>query len=553
VNVLRILHAESGRNIVIGPDVTGKISLSLRSVTWEQALDTVVETAGLAKIEKGGILRIVSIDQLTKEREAQARADEAQRKGEIEMRTKLAEAEIKEADLASKRAAAEAAAAEAVARGPLQEETIRLSYADPLEVVKTLQGILGIPPEGLPVSGYPVGMPSNGPPPIAEPPFSQLYGVSQAFRPAAPMVPVAADVLAKGLTIAAYKPTNAIFLRLYAADLERTKKLIREQFDIPLPQVKIEARLEILDRNALEAIGVQWGGAVAGQKGSNTIVGQGYQSAPGLIPGQTLPTQGGVLQPDGSTVIVAPTSPNRVISNNPTLPLSGLFPIDALTGLPIGGNIVNLPFQALPRAASAIPAGGIAFGIVGTNFNINLALQALTEQGKTRTLSRPEIVTVENSRAEISLGQEIPYATVSSAGTQIQFKDALLKLDVIPTVIRERFDGQDITRIKLVVIVENNDRGDPVNLGAGGTPPAINKRKAHTNVLVKEGERLVIGGITTALSQNTVRKVPVFGDIPVLGWLFRQNEYFEQGRELVVFLTPSVLRREGPENFGVTR
>jgi type IV pilus secretin PilQ/predicted competence protein len=552
INVLRILHAESGRNIVMGPDVKGKISLSLRNVTWEQALDTVLETAGLAKIEKGGIIRIVTLDQLTSEREALARAEEAQRKAEIELRTKLVEAQLKEAELAAKKAVQEEAAAEAAARGPLREETIRLAYADPEEVVKTLQGILGIPPEGTPVSSVPTAAPMGGPPLIAEPPFSQLYGVGQAFRPIAPLVPVAADVLAKGLTIRAYRPANSIFLRLYAADLERTKKLIREQLDVPLPQVKIEARMEILDRNALEAIGIQWGGAGVGVSGRNTVVGQGYQSAPGSVPGQFPPVQGGVLQPDGSTVIVSPTSP-QVRSSNPAFPLSGLFPIDSLSGLPIGGNLVNLPIQALPRAAQAIPAGGVAFGIVGSSFNINLALQALSEQGKTRTLARPEIVTVENARAEISLGQEIPYATVSSAGTQIQFKDALLKLDVTPTVIQERFDSQEVTRIKMIVVVENNSRGELVNLGSGGTPPAINKRKAQTNVLVKEGERLVIGGITTAASSNTVRKVPVLGDIPVLGWLFKQNENFEEGRELVVFLTPSVLKREGSERFGSTR
>jgi type IV pilus assembly protein PilQ len=189
-----------------------------------------------------------------------------------------------------------------------------------------------------------------------------------------------------------------------------------------------------------------------------------------------------------------------------------------------------------------LPAGGIAFGIIGTNWNINLALQALASQGKTRTLARPEIVTVENNKAEISLGEEIPYATVSSAGTQIQFKEALLKLQTTPTVIRVRTAGREETQIKLVVVVENNSRGDVVNLGTSGSPPAINKRKADTLVLLKEGERLVIGGVTQSVTQNTVRKVPIMGDIPVLGWLFKQKENFEQGRELVVFLTPSVLK-----------
>jgi len=189
-----------------------------------------------------------------------------------------------------------------------------------------------------------------------------------------------------------------------------------------------------------------------------------------------------------------------------------------------------------------LPAAGLAFGIVGTNFNINLALQALATLGKTRTLARPEIVTVENNKAAISLGEEIPYATVSSAGTQVQFKEAVLRLEVTPTVIRERTDSQQQTKIKMVVVVENNSRGDVVNLGTSGSPPAINKRKAETLVLMNEGERLVIGGVTTAVNQNTIRKVPIFGDIPVLGWLFKQRENFETGREMVVFVTPSVLK-----------
>ena len=95
---------------------------------------------------------------------------------------------------------------------------------------------------------------------------------------------------------------------------------------------------------------------------------------------------------------------------------------------------------------------------------------------------------------------------------------------------------------KMVVVVENNSRGDVVNLGSSGSPPAINKRKAETLVLLNEGERLVIGGVTTSTNQNTIRKIPYLGDIPFLGWAFKQREIFEQGREMVVFLTPSVLK-----------
>jgi len=550
VNLLRILAAESGRNIVAGDDVKGKVSVSLRNVTWDQALQTILEVRGLQKIEKGGVIRIVSTEQLTKEREAQVRADEAKLKAEIDTRTKMAEAQLKEADLAARRLSAQAAAEEARARGPLREETIRLSYADPEEVAKTLQGIVGIPPEGsAPVTGTlpatPAVVPSGTTPPPTEPPFSGLYGAGAAPRPA---VSISQDVLAKGITIRAHKPTNTVFIRHYAADLERIKKLVREQLDVPLPQVKIEARMEILDRNALEAIGVQWGGAAARNVFNRaTLVGQGFQSAPSSVPGLTLPVVGGVLQPDGSTISIGPTAQSGILPINQNVTLNRLLPVETATGLPIGGNLVNLPFSLLPNAASAVPAGGIAFGIIGTKLNINLALQALETQGKTRTLARPEIVTVENSKATVSLGEEIPYATVSSAGTQIQFKEAVLKLEVTPTVTHERIGNEEITKIKMVVVIENNSRGDTISPAPGVSVPLINRRKTETQVLIREGERLVIGGVTQSVQQNTVRKVPLFGDIPVLGWLFKQKENFETGRELVVFVTPSILKTDGAQ------
>ena len=554
VNLLRILAAESGRNIVVGDDVKGKMSISLRNVPWEQALDTVLETRGLQKIEKGNVLRIVTSDQLAKDREAQARLIESKLKSEADSRTKMAEAQVKEAEALQRRYTAEAAVQEAQARGPLREEMIRLSYADPNEVAGTLIGILGIGATGTALSPCGQGTVGGGatsqatgatPPPIAEPPFSQLYGTAQqqqatAAQSAPPASPT--DTTAKGLTIRAHCPTHTLFLRLYSTDLARMKKLINESLDIQLPQVRIEARMEILDRNALEQIGIQWGGMGVGRAGSLALVGQGLQTTQNG--GQTVPFIPGVvagaanlLDPTG---IFGLTTANHSLFQTNTIPpvAIGGLPISAQTGLPLGGNLINLPISALPNAGP-LPAGGLSFGIVGQRFNINLALQALAEQGKTRTLARPEIVTVENNKAIMSLGEEIPYATVSSAGTQIQFKEALLKLEVTPTVIREG----NINNIKMIVIVENNSRGTVVNLGNSGQPPAINKRKTETQVLVREGQRLVIGGVSASTDSNTIRKVPVLGDMPLIGWLFKQRETFESGRELVVFITPSVIRQ----------
>jgi type IV pilus assembly protein PilQ len=527
VNLLRILAAESNKNVVIGDDVKGKMSITLKNVPWDLALDTILETRGLRKVEKDGVLRIVSNEQLIKEREAAARVEEARMKAESDVRTKIAEAQLKEQEAIDKKRLADQAVAELRARGPLREETIRLSYADPEEIARTLQGILGIPPGGIQAQVAPV---AEGLPPIAAPPFSALYGTAPQIPLPPPPSPTA-EVLAKGITIRPYKPTNSIFIRHYEADLERIKTLIREKLDVPLPQVKIEARMEILDRDDLFAIGVQWGGGGVLQANQNSIlVGRGFTSdtANNLsVPG-TVPVSG----------VFGPANLPAGAAN-----LGGLLPVSGTTGLPMGGNLVNLPIGAV-LGGGVVPAGagGIAFGFTSSRYNVNLALEALRLLSKTRTLARPEVVTVENGTASISLGEEIPYATVSSAGTQIQFKEAVLRLDVIPTVIREG----DITKIKMKVTIENNSRSNTtVNLGTtAGAPPVINKRKAQTEVLIKEGERLVIGGVTTNLDQDETRKIPLFGDIPVLGWLFKQTASQTTGRELVVFITPSVLKVE---------
>jgi type IV pilus assembly protein PilQ len=520
VNLLRILAAESTRNIVIGEDVKGKMSITLRNVPWDLALDTVLEAKGLVKVERDGVLRIVSQDQLAKEREARAKLEEAKVKSETEIRTKLAEAKLKEQEAQARQLAAEQAAAEQAARGPLKEETIRLSYADPEEVAKTLEGILGLQGGSAPAA------PTSGPGVIPAPPFSQLFGPGQPV-PSLPPSP-SIDVLAKGITIKAHKPTNSLFIRHYAADLERIKVLIREKLDIALPQVKIEARMEILARNDLFALGIQWGGGGVATGSQGTLVGRGFTSSPGntLLSGG-IPASG----------LGTPRNPNLMIGTPGT---GEILPVSATTGLPQGGNLINLPIgSVLPGVVSAGTAG-IAFGIVGSRLNLNLALEALKSEGKTRTLARPEIVTVENNKASVALGEEIPYETVSSAGTQIQFKEAVLKLEVTPTVVREG----DVNRIKMMVLVENNSRGQVV-LGSGGSqPPAINKRRAETQVLIKEGERLVIGGVTTSESEESVRRVPLFGDIPLLGWLFKQRGDRNTSTELVVFITPSIIRRD---------
>lgn len=541
VNLLRILAVESGRNIVVGDDVKGKMSISLRNVPWTLALQTILETRGLQRIDRDGVMRIVSTEQLTKEREATARMEEAKVKAEVDIRTKRAEAELKEReaqlkeqDIERRKREQAAAAAEAIARGPLTEVAIRLAYADPGEVANTLQGLLALGTTEIPlcrkfrqeagkreVTYGTGGGVSEGPVrgPIAEPPFSQLYGPprEEGRVPAAPPPPE--DVSSRRRGVQAYCPTNTLFLRLHAADLERIRRLIRDSLDLPAPQVKIEARMEILDRNALFAIGVQWGGGgVLAANNKGILVGRGFTSDPANAP------SGGI-------------APSGVTSPNPNLTLQNGIPVSAQTGLPLGGNLVNLPIGSLLNNAALAGAGGLALGLITKGFNIDLALEALRTQGKSFSIARPDIVTLENNLARIKLGEEIPYATVSSAGTQVQFKEAILELSVIPMVIRKPQRNQ----IKMSVIVTNNSRGNVVNLGTSGAPPAINKRSAETDVIINEGDHLVIGGITIGLSEEEIRKIPALGDIPIFGWLFKQRGTRETRSELVVFITPTVL------------
>jgi type IV pilus assembly protein PilQ len=213
--------------------------------------------------------------------------------------------------------------------------------------------------------------------------------------------------------------------------------------------------------------------------------------------------------------------------------LTALLPVTAATGLPIaGGNLVNLP-------VSGTPTGGINFGIIGTRFNLNLAVQALETKTSTRTLSRPEIVVMDNQKAVIVRGREVPYQTgTAQTGFSVAFKDAALKLEVTPTVIRE----PDVTKIKMKLLVENNDVGANVSTSTG-TIPSINKQSTQTEVVVKEGETLVIGGTTQRTDIDNVSKVPLFGDIPILGWLFKRRTLnTPTDIELVIFVTPTVLK-----------
>ncbi len=201
---------------------------------------------------------------------------------------------------------------------------------------------------------------------------------------------------------------------------------------------------------------------------------------------------------------------------------------------------MNLPLSALATAASGgNPALGLLFGIVGRDFNINLAIQALEQQGKAKHIAAPNVVTVENAEAIIARGFEVPFVSQSGfGGTNVQFKDALLELRVTPNVIRE--DG--INKIRMKMEINNNE---PDFAGPSLANPPLFKRRAKTEVVLREGERVVIGGITNENTVNSLRQVPLLGNIPVLGWLFKSREVSSDVNDLIIIVTPTVVAQAG--------
>lgn len=499
---LRLLSQQYKVNMLVTEDVKGQVTLDFFRVPARDVFQAVIDAGNLRCVVTGDVLRVSSLARVRAEEDERIKARESELRLDADTRKKLVEARRAEDELA-----------ELAARGPIRETTIRLQYADAEDVAKILQGILGIAQQPgaqaavplpqlsqLYVPSPPVDIPSTPPPPITAP------GVTTA----AP-----ADIVAKGLTVQAYKPTNSVFIRYYEKDIERLRTLITERLDVPVPQVQIAAQMVITSLNALEQIGVQWGGAGAGNAGRSTLVAQGFQDA---------------IRPPGTGAI-------NVNPVNPNLNLSGLLPVNPATAVPIGGNLVNLPTSLLPTLAGATPAGGLLLGIIGSNFNINLAIQALEVQGKARTLAEPKTVTVENAKAVISRGFEVPFVSTPSQGlSQVQFKEALLKLEVTPRVIR---DANDM-RIRMKVVFENNEPDFSGQRSVNGNP-SIFKRRQETEVLISQGQRLVVGGVTNDTNTTTTREVPVFGKIPVLGWLFKSREVSKTGEELIVILTPTVL------------
>ncbi|MES1926352.1 type IV pilus secretin PilQ [Salinisphaera sp. T31B1] len=204
---------------------------------------------------------------------------------------------------------------------------------------------------------------------------------------------------------------------------------------------------------------------------------------------------------------------------------------------PSGGNYlansgytVNLPV--------ANPAGTISTSIIGDTFNLDLALSALESENRGEIISAPRVITANAKEAKIEQGVEIPYLEAASSGAAtVEFKEAVLGLTVTPQITPD-------SRVIMDLFVTQDTQGDTINVQGGGSVPSINTRSLTTQVLVDDGETVVLGGIYEQENRDISDRVPILSEIPLLGVLFRGTQRQRDKRELLIFVTPKILREQ---------
>ncbi len=416
--LLQVVADFTGLNVVASDSVTGNLTLRLKDVPWDQALDIIMQARGLDMRKSGNVLWIAPKDELlTKERL------------ELEQRAQISELE------------------------PLVTETFQMNYqkADNFRQVFGLDGQIG-----------------------------------------------RGNILSRRGSASVEPRTNKLFVTDTASRLDEVRKLI-QLTDVPTRQVMIEARIVEADNSFSKNLGAKLG--FLDLRGSS-----------GATPGVKLPlgtsasVTGNYLGVGEQTLQAATTA---------------------------GGFVPNTQFVNLPAGSiGGLALGSVAVSIfsVGALRFLNMELSALEADGKGKIISSPRVVTADQQPALIEQGEEIPYQQATSSGaTSIQFKKANLKLEVTPQITPNG-------NIILMVDVAKDSRGTP----AGGNF-AINTKHVKTNVQVENGGTVVLGGIFVQTQKELITKVPFFGDLPLLGNLFRNVSSINDKTELLIFITPRVL------------
>ncbi|HET9645996.1 MAG TPA: type IV pilus secretin PilQ [Burkholderiaceae bacterium] len=422
--LLQVIADFTNFNVVTSDTVTGSVTLRLKDVPWDQALDIILQAKGLGMRKSGNVIWIAPKDELA-----------AKEQVELEAKKKIADLE------------------------PLRTQSFQLNYTKAEEVAKGLTG------RATGQSGA---------------------GGSTNTR-----------ILSQRGSVIYETRTNQIFVTDIPAKLEEIQAMIAK-IDIPVRQVLIEARIVEADDKFGRALGVKLG--------ANDLRGQ-QGGIPGWhVGGSNYVTIGGNYSSIGSQTNQGPA-------------------VDFTNS-----QFVNLPANVSAIGTASAATAALSLFSAAANRFLNLELSALEADGKGKIVSSPRVITADQIKAIIEQGEEIPYQVASSSGaTSIQFKKASLKLEVTPQITPEG-------NVILDVDVAKDSRGDSTPAG-----PAINTKHVNTQVLVENGGTVVIGGIFTLQERNDVNKVPVLGDVPVMGNLFKSTAKSSAKTELLIFITPKVV------------
>ena len=422
--VLQILAKESGMNIVASDSVTGKMTLTLKDVPWDQALDLVMQARNLDMRKTGNVINVAPRDELL----AKDKAILTQQR------------EIDEL-------------------GPLYSRTFQLKYKN----VEEFRKILKLDDSSSGGNGSKTILSSRG---------------SALIDPA----------------------TNTLVITDNTFILQKFEKLIAE-LDVPARQVMVEARIVEAEDGFSRQLGVKFG--YAGSNGKNSW-GSNWTNA---LANRTSYVNG-----------------QRTLANWARDPSKNEIP--ALPAWTVDPN-VNLPTAAATSSIALVHA--LSSGALG------LELSAQQAQNKLKIVSTPRVLTQDRKEAIIESGTEVPYQEASSSGaTSTSFKKAVLGMTVTPNITP---DGQIIMDIKI--------NKDSVNSDCRATEPCINTQRLNTNVMVEDGGTLILGGIYREENSEGVSKVPLLGDIPVVGNLFKSKTRSDKKTELLIFITPRIVDNIG--------
>jgi len=415
--VLQLLAETSGRNIVVSDTVQGNVTLRLRNVPWDQALDIVMTTKGLDMRQNGNVIIVAPAEEIS-----------ARETADLEAQQAISELE------------------------QLYSEFLQVNYAKASDLSSLVSGDTGN------------------------------------------------SLLSDRGSIAVDDRTNTLLVQDTADRLQDIRRLVRT-LDIPIKQVLIETRIVVVNDDFSRDLGIRLG--VTGISENSAGDGGTFVSGTGA----------------GTDTMV-----NSAINN---LGTSGsIFPVEVPT-LANRYN-VNVPI--------AEAAGRFSLAVLESDYLVDLELTALEAEGRGEIVSTPRVITANQKEASIEQGVEIPYQQSASSGaTTVQFKKAVLSLTVTPQITPDNNIIMDLR-------VHKDNVGEIISTGGlGGTVPSIDTRAVETQVLVADGQTVVLGGIYETERRETISKVPFLGDIPFAGALFRSKKNVNNKAELLIFVTPRIL------------